>query len=197
MARTEIKYGEETLTFAGEEFYTSPKGAKAMLEKYGLAIIPDRLTPEECQQMNEGMWNTAEYLTSKLSKPLKRSDPSTYYSVINLLPKDGGLFQKYGWGHAQYVWDVRSHPKVAEVFEEVYGTKELLVSFDGINCGLGPVINDPKILPEQKGMYQGKHNLHCEQRFIMNDFEQLQTWVTANPIGKYMINFSTLQTGKG
>ena len=42
--------------------------------------------------------------------------------------------------NAQYVWDIRSNPKVIETYEEIFGTKDLLVSFDGINCGLGPLI---------------------------------------------------------
>ena len=84
---TEVKYENQTLTYAGEEFYTTPQGAKAMLEKYGLAIIPSILTEEECRKMNEGMWSTAEYLTSKMEVPVNRSDPSTYFSLVKLFPK--------------------------------------------------------------------------------------------------------------
>ena len=179
---TKIQYGKEILTYTGEEFYTTPKGAKTMLEKFGIAIIPNVLTPEECKKMNEGMWKTAEHLTSKMEIPLERSEPSTHFSVAKLFPKDGGLFQHFGWAHAQYVWDVRSNPKVMETYEEIFNTKDLLVSFDGINCGLGPLIEDPKITNAQKGMFEGKHNLHCEQRYSMNDFELVQSWITANPI---------------
>ena len=50
---TQITYLKETLTYGGEEFYTTPKGAKAMLEKFGIAIIPNVLTLEECKKMNE------------------------------------------------------------------------------------------------------------------------------------------------
>ena len=84
---TEVRYGDQTLTYAGEEFYTTAKGAKAMLEKYGIAIIPSILTEEECRNMNEGMWSTAEFLTSKMELPVKRSDPSTYFSLVKLFPK--------------------------------------------------------------------------------------------------------------
>ena len=84
---TEVKYENQTLTYAGEEFYTTPQGARAMLKKYGLAIIPSILTEEECRKMNEGMWSTAEYLTSKMEMPVNRSDPSTYFSLVKLFPK--------------------------------------------------------------------------------------------------------------
>ena len=39
------------------------------------------LNENECHQMNEGMWQTVEYLTSKLQKPLVRSDSNTYDSL--------------------------------------------------------------------------------------------------------------------
>ena len=100
MSDTVISLKNETLTYTGNHFHTTPSGAKEMLEKYGIAIIPDRLNSEECQQMNEGMWQTAEYLTSKLSKPLKRSDPTTVFQLesemggigVGVMPNMFGMF---------------------------------------------------------------------------------------------------------
>ena len=52
---TIVQYGKESLTYtSGEEFYTTPSGAKQTLEKFGIAIIPKCLNQEECNQMNEG-----------------------------------------------------------------------------------------------------------------------------------------------
>ena len=85
----QFDYGEETLTYAGEEFHTTAPGVRAMLDKFGVAVIPNVLTAEECSQMNEGMWSTAEHLTSRLEVPLKRSDPATYGSLLQLKPKAG------------------------------------------------------------------------------------------------------------
>ena len=80
------------------------------------------------------------------------------------------------------MWDTRSNEKVIETYGHIFGTKDLLVSFDGINCGVGPLIEDPKYTKAQIGLFSGGHNLHCEQRFVMNDFELVQSWVNANPI---------------
>ena len=77
--------------------------------------------------MNEGMWSTAEYLTKNTSTPVKRAEKELYRSLFELQPKAGGLLQSWGWGHTQYVWDVRSYPKVATVFEELYKTSDLLL----------------------------------------------------------------------
>lgn len=88
---TVVQYGEESLTYtSGKEFYTTPKRAKQTLEKFGIAIIPGCLNQEECNQMNKGMWQTAEFLTSKLKKPLIRSLPKTYSSIFELTPRAGG-----------------------------------------------------------------------------------------------------------
>ena len=88
---TVVQYGKESLTYtSGEEFYTTPSRAKQTLEKFGIAIIPKCLNQEECNQMNEGMWQTAEFLTSKLKKPLIRSQPETYSSIFELQPFAGG-----------------------------------------------------------------------------------------------------------
>ena len=64
---------------------------------------------------------------------------------------------------------MRCNPKVVAVFEHIFDTEDPLVSFDEVNCGLGPLLTDN--LPQdthQKGLYQGKKNLHCDQRFTMN-----------------------------
>ena len=66
-----IIFKGEKLNYAGKQFYTTPKDVKALLEQKGIAIIPNVLDENECHQMNEGMWKTAEYLTSKLDNPFR------------------------------------------------------------------------------------------------------------------------------
>ena len=176
---TVIKVNDEILTYSSDEYLAkNEEDAKQKLSNYGVAILPDRLSKEECVRMNEGMWSTAEYLTKQLPMPLNRVDKKSYQSLFELQPKAGGLFQSWGWGHAQYVWDVRSNPKVATIFEKLYETSNLLVSFDGVNCGLGPLLPNNT---HHKGLYKGKKNLHCDQRFSLSKFQCIQSWVTANP----------------
>ena len=86
----------------------------------GIFVEGYATSPKKSHQMNEGMWKTAEYLTSKLENPLIPSDPSTYDSLSFLEDEPPGLIWSWGWGHAQYVWDVRSNAKVGEVFENIY-----------------------------------------------------------------------------
>jgi len=174
-----IKVNKEVLTYSSENYLANDeKDAKQKLDQYGVAVIPNRLTEEECERMNDGMWSTAEYLTKDLSRPVQRSEKDTCRSLFALQPKAGGLFQCWGWGHAQYVWDVRSNPKVASVFEHIFDTPNMLVSLNGVNCGLGPLIPNNK---HHMGLYKGKKNFHCDQRFSASNFQCIQSWVTANP----------------
>jgi hypothetical protein len=53
----------------------APEEVPAMLQRYGVAVLPALLTPEECAAMNDGMWATCARLTSGLAVPLRRGDP--------------------------------------------------------------------------------------------------------------------------
>ena len=45
------------------------------------------------------------------------------------LSRSGGLYAHYSFAHAQWVWDVKSEPKIVGLFEKIWGTDELTVSF--------------------------------------------------------------------
>lgn len=49
--------------------------------------------------------------------------------VIN----EKGMIQHYGVCHEQFLWDLRSEPSIKQAWATIYGTDELLVSFDCIN----------------------------------------------------------------
>ncbi len=42
-----------------------------------------------------------------------------------------GIIKSYGIGQADFMWDIRTHPNVVNVFQQIWNTKDLLVSFDG------------------------------------------------------------------
>jgi hypothetical protein len=43
------------------------------------------------------------------------------------------VIQHYGVCHEDFVWQIRQEPGVYGAFEKVYGTEDLIVSFDAIN----------------------------------------------------------------
>ena len=46
------------------------------------------------------------------------------------------LVQHFQVGHMQQIWDVRQHKNVQKVFQDIWGTEDLAVSFDGCSFGL-------------------------------------------------------------
>lgn len=164
----------------GNDGYVAKDAADVLkiLKEKGAAILPGVLNEKECSEMNDGMWDTVEHLTSGLEKPVTRGDPESYSGVFKLIPNHGGLIQHHKWGFAQYVINVRQNPKVAEVYRLLYGD-DLLVSLDGVNCSLGAVIPGRK----PRGAFQGRSWLHTDQSPLDNDFKCVQSLITANEIG--------------
>jgi len=166
-----------TLNYGNEGYVSKDvdEVLKIMKDK-GVSMLFNVLNEEECKAMNDGMWDTAEHLTSGLKIPIKRDDTNTYNSIFDLGLKHGGLIQHHQWAHAQYVWDVRQNPKVAEVYKKLYGD-DLLVSFDGVNVSLGPIMSGRK-----RGFFRGNSWLHTDQQLCDSSFKCVQSWLTANPI---------------
>eukprot|EP01038_Epipyxis_sp_PR26KG_P011783 gene11783-15766_t len=157
-----------------EKYAATPATCKETLDKYGVCIIPSVLSPEECQQMVDGMWTYLERTTSGFDLPIQRNKPKTYREFSKLLPLHSMLVQHWGIGHAQYIWDLRENPKVLNIFSEVWDTpaEELLVSFDGASIHLPSEITN-------LGWYRNHSWLHSDQSYCRNDFECIQSWVTA------------------
>lgn len=46
------------------------------------------------------------------------------------------MYYAYSAPHESMAWEARTEPKVVEIFEKLWETKELLCSFDGLNISL-------------------------------------------------------------
>ncbi|WWC62956.1 uncharacterized protein I303_105554 [Kwoniella dejecticola CBS 10117] len=69
-------------------------------------------------------------------KGFDQEDRSTW--KVDNLPyfSKGGLFNRHGAPHEQWAWDIRSEEGIIDTFANIWGTDELLVSFDGVNVSL-------------------------------------------------------------
>jgi hypothetical protein len=125
-----------------EQYITDIYNIKSTLEKYGVAIIPNVLTSEECDIINSKTWNYFEHISSIWETPIKRRKHETWKGIYSLYPMHSMLFQHWKIGHAQYVWDVRQNLKVIEPFCKLWNKspEELLVSFDGASFCVPPEI---------------------------------------------------------
>lgn len=156
---------------------------KQALADDGYVVLPGVLDEEECKKMRDGMWDHVEYLLPDVS----RDDQSTWRSVPErLAPKHGMLYQNHHFGLCQAAFDVRQNPKSAKAFEEIWGTKALTSSVDGVAFGLAP---------EVTGIgYEYWGWLHLDQSLTRNKFECVQGWITGEQVGQ---GDATLRVLKG
>lgn len=165
--------------------------------KYGIAIYENVLSPEECESTLSKTWDFFE----ELYPIIERNDPDTWKYIHDLKPLHGMLFQHWGIGHAQYVWDVRNNPKIILIFQVIWdciikakypgrqeNTQDLKVSFDGASFGVPP-----------ENTNRGWHTkdwFHIDQRFIpfsssvelekdtvFSNMQCIQSWVTTEDVG--------------
>jgi hypothetical protein len=55
-----------------------------------------------------------------------------FHSSIN----NSRMYYAYAAPHEKMAWEARTEPGVVGIFEKLWGTKELLCSFDGMNISL-------------------------------------------------------------
>ena len=157
-----------------ERYITDINNLKNTLNEYGVAIIPNILSKEECENMKDGMWNYLKHITQKFPNPIEKDNISSWRSFKDLYPKHSMLIQQWSIGHAQMIWDIRQNQKVYSVFAKLWNVKpeELLVSFDGASFHLPPEKTNC-------GWYKGNDWLHCDQSFLRNNLECIQSWINA------------------
>jgi hypothetical protein len=145
------------------------------LDLYGVVIIENILSSEECDNMNTVMKSTLNHLTFGT---FNFDDINSWHSFFDLYPNHNMLLQHHSIGNSQYVWDIRQNPKVVNFFSTIWNCEpeELLTSFDGVSIHLPPEITNKWYRHREKDW------LHCDQSFLKNDKESIQGWVTANDV---------------
>ncbi|KAJ0107200.1 hypothetical protein J7T55_007570 [Diaporthe amygdali] len=102
------------------------------LEQDGFVVLPNRISAEDCAEFREEALSWLE----KFPHGFKRNDRSTWTSEHLPYSVTGGLYNRYSIGHEAFVWKIRSQPKIVEAFAQLWGTDDLIASFDGINITL-------------------------------------------------------------
>jgi len=169
------------------EKYTTqnPEDIVPIVSKYGVAILENVLDENECKQMFSQAWDFFE----ELYPVLNRNDPQTWKNIHDLKPLHGMLFQHWGIGHAQYIWNLRTNPKIINVYKTIWSniltqngidrqpnSLQLKVSFDGASFGVPPENTN-------RG-WNGKDWFHIDQRFTKNDTSYYQQYLS-NTISRH------------
>jgi hypothetical protein len=156
------------------DLHATPDTLRAVLDKYGVAIIPNVLNAEEIAQFNSKGSEMLRNLTANFpGGPVTFEKEESWRKFFELMPLHSMLMQHFGVGHSQHLWDVRQNPNVAGIFAKLWSVKpeELLVSFDGMAIHFPPEVTG-------KGWYKHNDWLHCDQDFRNNTFCSVQSWVT-------------------
>jgi hypothetical protein len=104
----------------------------AYLDEHGYAVsagvVPDAAVLTE---LRAEFWDFLE--SNPPDTTVRRSDPRTWTGRFWLPDPQNGIITGYGFGHADWLWRVRLLPRVHETFAAVWGTRDLICSFDGGN----------------------------------------------------------------
>lgn len=155
------------------KYIATVENLRETIDKYGVAIIPKVIDEDECNKMLAGVCEYLEHITQNWELPFERNNTETWREFYKLLPLHSMLLQHWGVGQSQCCWDIRQNPKVVDVFAKFWNVKheDLLVSFDGLSFHLPP---------EQTGKGLGRSKwFHTDQSYTRNEFECLQSWITA------------------
>lgn len=91
------------------------------LDELGYCVVPGILAADEC---DSALANLHAYLAHAGVDIITPNRAKNY-------PNTHGIIQHLEIGHCRAVWDVRTNERVQDVFAQIYGTNDLLVSFDG------------------------------------------------------------------
>lgn len=110
------------------------------IDKYGVAVIENVISKEECVSLREQAWKEINDLTSCLEEPIDVNDPYTWNTLYDLFPIHSMLVQYFGVGHMQWIWNIRQNPNVVNVFSKLWNVDKemLLTSFDGFSVHFPP-----------------------------------------------------------
>ncbi|PVH99936.1 hypothetical protein DM02DRAFT_672322 [Periconia macrospinosa] len=130
----------------------------------GFVVVKGVLSPEQAQGYKDRMFEWLE----TFPYGFKANDPSTWGKEHLPEHMKGGMYHGYKVQHEKVIWDARTEPALIDTFAKLWNTKELLVSFDGMNLTLPTPDMQPSTPwphvdqnPKRKGMQcvQGILNL--------------------------------------
>lgn len=147
---------------------------KDQLEKDGIAVVPSVISEEECIVLRNKVWQEISHITKDR---FQIEDKNTWKSFYDMFPLHSMLLQHWGVGHMQPVWDIRQHQNVIKIFEELWSTDDLLVSFDGISIHLPPEVT-------RRGWHRNNIWMHTDQSSTKKGLHCIQGQVNLYPVNE-------------
>ncbi|CAK7205977.1 hypothetical protein SEUCBS139899_008760 [Sporothrix eucalyptigena] len=131
------------------------------LEKKGYCVVKGVLTPERAKYYQDQAFAWLKSFDASLDL----DDPSTWAKANLPLQTDKNTYEHYSVVHEKFMWEARQEPKVLEAFAKLWGTDELIVSFDSLNVTL-PNLKEARAPWPHVDQAPRKRGLHCIQGII-------------------------------
>lgn len=125
-ARFETK---DLVTFEKDKLYGDWRDE---FHRNGCVVIKNVITPERAQYYCD---KQIEWLKN-FDLGFDEKDPATWTAEHLPVSFKGGMYFAYASTHEKMSWEARTEPKVVQIFEKLWGTEELICSFDGMNISL-------------------------------------------------------------
>ncbi|KAF2488546.1 phytanoyl-CoA dioxygenase [Lophium mytilinum] len=143
----------------------SPKYSdwRADLQKNGFAVVKGAIPKERAIQYQEDAY---AWLKS-FSTELDLNNPDTWIKQNLPVQSKINTFHSYCVAHEKFMWDARMEPGVLDAFALLWGTENLLASFDSLNITL-PNRKDVPRKPAWEHIDQSplRRGLHCVQGIL-------------------------------
>jgi hypothetical protein len=102
------------------------------LERDGYAVVPNVIPQSSCDDFIASAWSWLESFPHGFS----RKDLSTWTASHLPYGQDRGLYNRYSVNHEDFVWKIRTEPGIQKTFAQIWGSEDLIASFDGMNVSL-------------------------------------------------------------
>ncbi|KAK3679386.1 hypothetical protein LTR78_000947 [Recurvomyces mirabilis] len=136
--------------------------------KYGCVLIKNVLSKERAQYYVD---KQLEWLKN-FDLGFDEKDKSTWTADHLPVSFKGGMYFAYGSTHEKHTWEARTEPAIVDIFEKLWGTDELITSFDGVN-----------IFPPRKDLNWTPWP-HCDQNPERKGMQAVQGLVNYAPNGE-------------
>lgn len=132
------------------------------LQTKGYCVIPNVLS--------ETQINHAKDLFYKWQKTIPNHD-----KIHNQIDPHG-IYKYHNAGHQEHAWYIRTNPKVIEIFQNIWKTDDLVVSFDG-SCYISKDCQKQDNIWTHTDQAPNSNGLQCYQGFVALTSNQERTLV--------------------
>jgi len=137
---------------------------RADLQRDGYCVVKGAVPREQALRYQQRAF---EWMKSFNNPELDFNNPETWIKANLPVSSTINTFNSYCVAHEKFMWDARMEPGVLEAFERIWGTDELLASFDALNITFPNRKDVPRKVPwEHVDQSPLRRGLHCVQGII-------------------------------